>query len=101
MTRDQFLTEKMGECWHEYDHTQPYIDGGGYCRCGKLLWGKVTNHDFSTWEGFGKLVTNADKLKLQVVDIIFFTLQSLPFDDKFPDKFASEVYNMLTSKTKT
>lgn len=36
---NKFLTEKMGECWHEWE---PKRDN-------------VRNYDFFTWEGFGKL----------------------------------------------
>ena len=79
--RDKFLTEAMGECWHEWfiKNNQLYranqigineYHGYGYqCTCGfqrvnRVNWfiGDVPlfnyrciNNDFSTWEGFGKL----------------------------------------------
>lgn len=53
--RDKFLTEQMGEFWHErltgYD-----------CSCGgKIYWNQCNNIGFSTWEGFGKLWEWAQK----------------------------------------
>lgn len=63
---NQYLTEAMGECWHEW---VPAIDkeGGAYisnaweCRCGTkasklhLTDPLPANNDFFTWQGFGKL----------------------------------------------
>ena len=46
--RDKFLTEAMGECWHQV--ADPIYSL--HClSCGEL----AINIDFSTWEGFGKL----------------------------------------------
>ena len=54
--RDRFLTEAMGECWHEYDLAKPVLTckGGGFiCRkCKDLI---VSNNDFSTPEDFERL----------------------------------------------
>jgi len=51
MSRDEFLTLKLGKCWHEFPSG---LISGQYCiHCGK----KLRNLDFSTWEGFGKLWT--------------------------------------------
>lgn len=54
--RDRFLTESMGECWHEYDLGAPVLTckGGGFvCRkCREFL---VSNNDFSTEEDFERL----------------------------------------------
>jgi hypothetical protein len=49
MTRDEFLTEKMGECWHKYRE--------GSCMKCHATDGIFHNqqNNFSTWEGFGKL----------------------------------------------
>jgi|WetSurMetagenome_2_1015567.scaffolds.fasta_scaffold328582_3 hypothetical protein len=51
MTRDEFLTEKMGECWHKYRE--------GSCMKCHATDGIFHNqqNNFSTWEGFGKLWT--------------------------------------------
>lgn len=50
--RDAFLTEQMGECWHDlYQHCRHC---NPYCRkCNQEIYDG--NNDFSTWEGFGKL----------------------------------------------
>ena len=46
--RDKYLTEQMGECWHE-------LAGKKRLVCSKCLKLFVNHTDFSTWEGFGKL----------------------------------------------
>lgn len=60
--RDKFLTEQMGECWHEWE--QVYNEGGSKCKtCGKY-WPLPPDEEtrkviqgcnFSTREGFGKM----------------------------------------------
>ena len=61
----KFLTEKMGECFHEIITEQPYrvdeVDVGSLylCSCEKLLqkWEisrhRAHNRTFTTWEDFG------------------------------------------------
>ena len=54
--RDKFLTEAMGECWHDYVKTC------GCCpatcaKCGADE-GYTENNDFSTWHDFGKLLNS-------------------------------------------
>jgi len=55
--RDRFLTETMGECWHEYDPDSPvmalWFKGYTCKKCGEFLFG---NNDFSTLEDFMKLL---------------------------------------------
>ena len=53
--RDKFLTEAMGECWHEKVHgnTGPLI--WSKCSCGANLVCRDCNPNFSTWTSFGKL----------------------------------------------
>ena len=57
----KYLTEAMGECWHDNTHTK-----GNHTICNDCrITGYLTNYwwdkmkelrtDFSTWEGFGKL----------------------------------------------
>jgi|LGVE01.1.fsa_nt_gb hypothetical protein len=70
--RDKFLTEAMGECWHdnEEDVIQPFPkdenDPGEVMRCTKcemgypLRYGEIYRaslhrRNFSIWEDFGKL----------------------------------------------
>jgi hypothetical protein len=59
MTRDQFLTEWLGECWHE-------VPDNGFkyqiCKkCGAAILIVTGWQDFSTWPGFGKLWEAAQK----------------------------------------
>jgi hypothetical protein len=61
MTRDQFLTEWMGECWHEYvsynwrDSAKGKVNHTFACnKCGHQDIERK-NNNFSTWPGFGKL----------------------------------------------
>lgn len=102
--RDKFLTEAMGECWHEAKCS--YNDGWSIdyeCRCG-LRWPEEDsppNTDFSTWEGFGKLwewsqqqkwwagFLNSDECGNDYVINTFYIN---------PDKFANVVYEYLKSK---
>ena len=51
--RDKFLTEAMGECWHELS-CRP---SNNYClKCEKSNYvDGCVNNNFSTWQSFGKL----------------------------------------------
>lgn len=49
--RDQYLSEKMGECWHD-KQGKNYPPFESCSKCNKML---PNNNNFSTWEGFGKL----------------------------------------------
>lgn len=51
--RDRFLTKAMRECWHE-EPTELWEDTFICPKCGKEVSDVGTN--FSTWDGFGKLV---------------------------------------------
>ena len=74
MTRDQFLTEWLGECWHEWE--LQIEDAGPYAKFGEWLYKcskceahsnenmsdrMVVRPSFSTWPGFGKLWEAAQK----------------------------------------
>ena len=69
--RDRFLTETMGECWHEDVWATSSDDGDGsvsgwQCKHHQSMcyssnrWSEG-NKSFSTWEGFGKLYEWARK----------------------------------------
>ena len=65
MTRDQFLTEYLGECWHERgESTFREPDADYWCvKCQTHLkdcCGPI-NNNFSTWPAFGKLWEAAQK----------------------------------------
>ena len=55
MKQDKFLTEQMGECWHEWNGQS----SGLTCNnCGMRVayhTNSPKNPDFATWTGFGKL----------------------------------------------
>jgi hypothetical protein len=51
MTRDQFLTEMMGECWHEWGCSLK-LESVACIKCGESFF---DNTDFSTPEGFFRL----------------------------------------------
>jgi len=95
MLRDQFLTEKMGECWHEFPSG---LISGQYCiHCGK----KLRNLDFSTWEGFGKLWTWAKEQEWWekfLKKITYFNLRNEWVDYISPDCFADAVAEYLKYK---
>ncbi len=71
MQRDKFLTEALGECWHEPKPDFKRVNGRDIqkdCKCGASSgWERMGGHgrpnpvfrfrqtDFSTWVGFGKL----------------------------------------------
>ena len=54
--RDKFLTEAMGECWHD-KLGRPIIPNQDWISCSKCHTKYPTYNNFSTWEGFGKLWT--------------------------------------------
>jgi hypothetical protein len=59
--RDKFLTEAMGECWHEWVETNDEW-GELYCsKCNTMMSDCLkfvdTFHKYSEWDGFGKLIT--------------------------------------------
>lgn len=60
LERDKFLTEAMGECWHERKDFSEDGYGTYNCKhCNKRFGGHggqlEDRLDFSTWAGFGKL----------------------------------------------
>ncbi len=57
-TRDKFLTEAMGECWHEVEVRVGLKNKLMCYKCGEhyaVTKEAFGNPDFSTWTGFGKL----------------------------------------------
>ena len=90
--RDKFLTEAMGECWHETDWGQTICKHCRRTNDPRYFDFDTQNSTFSTWEGFGKLVgyMNEHHLPWMVSNMTLALLD--------PDKFATQVYNYLTSK---
>ena len=113
--RDKFLTEAMGECWHEWEgHVSDYKrcmkchKDGGYPEGFRV---RLINNNFSIWEGFGKLWEfcqkqewwndfclhhkDSDNMK---VAIVVMSSNYLHEDIINPDRFADAVYEYLKSK---
>jgi hypothetical protein len=106
--RDKFLTETMGECWHEWTPTlllQDYVTAKDTCKkCGaESNWYKRSSKqpphmciDFSTPDGFFKLWEWAQEQEWfnQIVDEnteLYCELKSFIN----PDIFADAVYAFL------
>jgi hypothetical protein len=95
MTRDQFLTEKMGECWHPN-----WISlASGNCKCNKcgLIYQYEFNPTYDNWQGFGKLVTAMESETIPHTKhmIAKLLIRNCPFDNDFPDRFANAVSRYL------
>lgn len=116
MSRDKYLTEAMGLCWHEYNE-----DKWGCFKCGvnaymiKGHWlgtpkghsiFKPINPDFSTWQGFGTLWEFAIKqewwfqFKVRNNHIPNHKLYGFNLDLINPDKFADALFSFLKEKDK-
>ena len=100
--RNKFLTEAMGECWHDVRIGTLHGVLVNTCRnCGKRRKSDLSNPDFSTWEGFGKLWEWAQK------NIPFGTFCELHSNGVDPDnmhimagfvnsdRFANAVYEFM------
>lgn len=114
--RDKFLTEAMGECWHEPAKPPkciPEIRLGVMPRCGKCgtaLYSLSTPFkknewpSYDAWEDFGKLWEWAQKQEW-FTDFIALYHKSIPhrmheetvwINKLFhPDRFANALYNFL------
>ncbi|MCX7965040.1 MAG: hypothetical protein N2596_00245 [Syntrophorhabdaceae bacterium] len=100
--RDRFLTELMGQCWHDYDTDKPintYSLEAYICKkCKGFILG---NNDFSQEEDFIRLYNWAkgqEKLKQILKD---FSEQDLFDREKgahFREKFASNIYAFFNEK---
>lgn len=99
--RDKYLTEAMGECWHEAGNKRR-INGGKAqrdCICGESShWETITNeapkyrflnNDFSTWEGFGKLWEWTTKQEWWIE----FIKQSTYLDNS-PEEIEADIFHM-------
>lgn len=97
--RDKFLTEKMGECWHE-----------GYFDSDENIWvGECEqnwNNNFSKWEGFGKLINWCRKQEFWSEDVLLWKIYvdeedqncgGFFIDERLvdPNIFADFIYNLL------
>ena len=90
---NKYLTEAMGECWHDFK----LVDFEYKCCCGlDSVHPMVTNNDFFTWVGFGKLFTWSKEQRWW----IDFVLERSPGIINFcniltPEVFARHIYTFL------
>lgn len=93
--RDKFLTELIGECWHNVRYDPP----NWWCdKCkNNLLAGR--NNDFSTWEGFGKLFEWGQKQEWYE-DLTYRRSGFIGLISAYitPDEFANMVYEFTKKK---
>lgn len=97
--RDKFLTELMGQCWHDYDIEKPintYSLEAYICKkCKGFILG---NNDFSQEEDFMRLLGWAKDQK--ALKRILNAFDEKDFFDKehgkfYREKFADSVYEFL------
>ena len=111
--RDKYLSEAMGECWHEFTLDDPHlkpVDGSyGICKCGyRINYLHFHKHlkynpNFSTWDRFGKLWEWANRQKWWKMFLCFGVygdymngVQNLIETENInPDIFADAIYNYL------
>lgn len=113
--RDKYLTEAMGECWHE-DNGMELAAYTSCLNCGVvlrvnddgLLLEIKRNTDFSTWQGFGKLWewakshgarwAMAGELQCGRSSVNGGKFLSLPEELINPDRFANAVFEFLKGR---
>lgn len=109
--RDKFLTEQLGECWHEAGHRRRISNNMVQrdCACGvSSMWEIISvepakyrflRRDFSTWENFGKLWEWSQQqewwreFSFDVLRAPYIFLELIN-----PDNFANAVCEFLKSK---
>jgi hypothetical protein len=97
--RDKYLTEAMGECWHEANDLNTCVK----CNYPWCAW-----LDYSTWEGFGKLkdfmcnLPDSERFFDSYIDEL--TQRADDVTETFrrlqPDHFADVVYEFLKERDK-
>ena len=98
--RDKYLTEAMGEHWHNFKDMSVFGDVDICCTdCDTF---STKNKTFSTWDGFGKLYEWSveqdwwhEFLFEWSGEIISF---SIPHKLVYPDAFANVIYEFLRDK---
>lgn len=100
--RDRFITEYMGQCWHDYDIDKPintYSLEAYICKkCKGFILG---NNDFSNYEDFQRLWIWAKDQK-DIADIVA-KFDEASFKDneagiRYRNMFADAVYNYISAK---
>lgn len=100
--RDKFLTEQMGECWHEGCAYRGYTGPIDCEICGNE-WYEGNNNDFSTPKGFFKL-WNWCQTQDWFESLFWNRLHKFSpsygkifdYDLIQPERFAGIVYNFIT-----
>lgn len=104
--RDKFLTEAIGECWHEWKEVCRAGNCWGYheCQeCGKLLgqYKPVEQNNFSTWQGLGKLWEWATQQEWWYLFLYTYgDGNNIYYRYINPTKFADAVYEFLKKRSK-
>jgi len=114
---NKFLTQAMDECWHEavkIHNIIPKNIGYGFCKCGvssnsfifdanaeDLPQFKFYQNDFSTWEGFGKLLEgmrdNSECGIIVTQQLLDMVITKSMYD--IPENFAVAVYTYLKGES--
>lgn len=96
--RDKFLTEAMGECWHESTTYSGTVGCASiWCPKCKKLFNKTNFIDFSIWKGFGKLWEWAQGQEWWSIFWDLIARQPNPAEWFIhPDRFADAVHKFLT-----
>ena len=101
--RDKFLTEAMGEQWHENtgEVAGNNVIGFTLCSCGKW-WGQfgcLENTNFSAWTGFGMLWEWAQEKRWWHKFAADYLDGYMEFEKYIhPDRFANAIYEHLKPK---
>jgi hypothetical protein len=97
--RDRFLTEAMGQCWHDFDPDKPLMTYSllAYV-CAKCKSFILGNNDFSVGEDMAKLLkwaANRDDLKDLLANTPADRLAGYGATDQEREEFADAVYRRL------
>lgn len=113
--RDKYLTEAMGECWHEWKSHRRHMSGLSThivkecLKCDAVSYDehKICNNNFSTPEGFFKLWNwaieqewwdNANKYSIHGFADHMYDNADGAYDWINPDNLANAIYEYLTNK---
>jgi hypothetical protein len=116
--RDKFLTRAMNQIWHDSLDCQDAPSPDcifSECVDGLYCYQSNSDHNFSSWQGFGKLwewvvskTTDGEEYE-EFIERLWFNLQSttlslgcdvkvIPRKFIHPDRFADAVYEFLSGK---
>jgi hypothetical protein len=95
--RDKYLTEAMGECWHESDWGQTICKHCRRTNDPRYFDFDEQNKTFSSWSGFGKLWNWSQKQEWWMEFKNWYICRNkVTFEYLIhPDRFADAVYEFL------